>query len=159
LLIEYQEADMDSKTSTGRAAEARQCGKLMRHLVFTVRAHMDEALRDKQVTTAQLRFLYEVKQSPGISGAAAARACGVTPQSAQAMLVRAVERGWVERGKDAKHGHTGTLTLTRAGKSVLANANEELLALEARVWHGVRKEELRAIRETLKRALANCEAI
>jgi DNA-binding MarR family transcriptional regulator len=84
---------MDAEKRTSREIEARRSYKLMRRMVVGMRSRLDEELRSKEVTTAQLRFLYEVRERPGSSGAQMARACFVTPQSAQAMMARAVERG------------------------------------------------------------------
>jgi DNA-binding MarR family transcriptional regulator len=102
--------------------EARRMGKLMRRMLVGFKARLDEELKDHAVTTAQLRFLYEVRERPGGSGAQMARACFVTPQSAQAMLTRAVERGWIVRGKDPENERLVTLRLTPAGRKLLEYA-------------------------------------
>jgi MarR family transcriptional regulator, organic hydroperoxide resistance regulator len=159
-LIGYQEADMDSEKHSKpekRVAEMRRIKTLMRRLMVHVRARLDDELRVKKVTTAQLRFLHEVKERPGSSGAQMARACYVTPQSAQAMMARAVERGWVVRGTDAENHRLVTARLTPAGERLLVYADGVLTRLEAEIWAGVSLGELREMNGVIERALANLE--
>jgi DNA-binding MarR family transcriptional regulator len=148
---------MDSGKARKRAAEMRRSGTLMRRVLLGFKARLDDELRSKNVTTAQLRFLTEVKERPGASNAQMARACYVTPQSAQAMLVRAVEHGWVVRGKSAENDRLVTARLTPAGERLLAYADAVLAKLEAEVWAGVGMSELRAMSETLEHGLVNLE--
>jgi DNA-binding MarR family transcriptional regulator len=129
----------------------------MRRMLLGFKAHLDDELRPKNITTAQLRLLREVKERPGSSGAQMARACYVTPQSAQAMLARAVEQGWIVRGKNAENGRLVTSRLTPAGERLLAYADAVMAQLEAEVWAGVGVAELRAMNETIERGLINLE--
>ncbi len=133
----------------------RRSATLMRRVLLGLKARLDEELRASHVTTAQLRLLTEIKEHPGSSGAKMARACYVTPQSAQAMLVRAVRHGWVVRGKDAENDRLVTASLTPAGEQLLANADAVLAELEAEAWAGVRIQDLRGMNEVLERGLAN----
>ena len=143
--------------NTRRAAEARRTATLIRRMLLGFKARLDDELRSNNVTTAQLRFLHEVKERPGSSGAQMARACYVTPQSAQAMMARAVERGWVLRGKNAENDRLVTARLTPEGERLLAHADGVLARLESEVWAGVNMGELRALNETLERGLVNLE--
>jgi DNA-binding MarR family transcriptional regulator len=148
---------MDSKSSMKKDVEARRMGKLMRRMLVGFKARLDEELKDHAVTTAQLRFLYEVRERPGGSGAQMARACFVTPQSAQAMLTRAVERGWIVRGKDPENERLVTLRLTPAGRKLLEYAEGVARGIEAEVWAGVSVKELRGVSGILERGLGNLE--
>ena len=148
---------MDSGKAKNKAAEMHRSRMLMRRVLLGFKARLDDELRAKNVTTAQLRFLTEVKELPGGSNAQMARACFVTPQSAQAMLVRAVEHGWVVRGKNAENDRLVTARLSPAGEKLLEYAEGVLARMEAEVWSGVGMAELRAMNETLERGLANLE--
>ena len=127
----------------------------MKRLQMGFRTRLDESLRDKHATTAQIRMLYEVRERPGATGAQIARACYVTPQSAQAMLVRAVERGWVVRGKDPENSRLVTARLTPAGERLLQFADEVFRRIEAEVWAGIPLGQLRGINDLLERGLQN----
>ncbi len=145
------------KSSNRKAAEVTRTATLMRRLLVGFKAKLDDELRGKSATTAQMRFLREVKERPGSSGAQMARACYVTPQSAQAMMVRAVEHGWVVRGKSAENDRVVTARLTPAGEELLAYADGVLNRLQDEVWAGVSVSELRAMNELLERGLAQLE--
>ena len=148
---------MDSGKQPKRAGETRRGATLMRRMLVGFKSRLDDELRAKNVTTAQLRFLREVKERPGSSNAQMARACFVTPQSAQAMLVRAVQHGWVVRGKSSENEKLVTVRLTQAGERLLAYADGVLAQLEAEVWTGVALAELRSMNATLERGLVNLE--
>ena len=141
------------KTSSNRAAELRRTASLMRRVLLGFKAHLDNDLRSKNVTTAQLRLLREIKEHPGSSGAQMARACYVTPQSAQAMLVRAVRAGWITRTHSAENDRLLIARLTPAGERLLAYADGVLAQLEAHVWSSATLEDLRAMNRTLERGL------
>ena len=133
--------------------ERRRSAQLMKRLQAGFRTRLDEGLRGKKATTAQIRFLSELRHRPGATGAQIARACYVTPQSAQAMLVRAVEHGWVVRGKDPENNRLLTARLTPAGDRLLAYADEVFRRIEAEVWTGVPLAELRTLNRLLERGL------
>jgi len=130
----------------------------MRRVLLGLKARMDDELRSKHLTAAQWRFLMELKDRPGSSGAQMARACHVTPQSAQAMMARAVKHGWVVRGKSPESDRVVTARLTPAGERLLAYADGVLANLEADVWVGVDLVEMRSMNATLERGLANLES-
>lgn len=129
----------------------------MRRVLLGFKAKLDDGLRVRNATTAQMRFLREVKERPGSSGAQMARACFVTPQSAQAMMARAVEHGWIVRGKSAENDRVVTARLTSAGERLLAFADELMAELEAEVWDGISVTELRAMNNVLERGLVKLE--
>ena len=149
---------MDAERLPPRARELRRSKTLMRRLIVGLRGRFDDELRGKQVTTSQIRLLKELKEKPNSSGAQIARACYVTPQSAQAMMARAVERGWVVRGKDPENDRLVTARLTPAGERMLAYADAILTKLEEELWAGVSLAELRAMNGVIERGLSNLEA-
>ena len=148
---------MDSEDFTPRQIEARRMGKLLRRAMMGFRGRLDDELKGHHVTTAQLRLLYEVREHPGGSGAQMARALFVSPQSAQAMLARAVERGWIARGKDPENERLVTVRLTPAGTRLLQHAEAVARTIEAEVWAGVSIQDLRFVSGILERGLHNLE--
>lgn len=140
-----------------RQQATEQTHKLLRRMMLGLRARMDEELKPSHCTLAQLRVLYELQQNPGASGASVARACEMTPQSAQAMLARVVRLGWAARGKDAGNGRVVTAKLTRSGEHLLAHARATKARIEAEIWAGVPLADLRDLNAILGRGLANLE--
>jgi len=145
------------KSTDQRTAEVRRSTTLMRRVLLGFKAKLDDELRSHDATAAQMRFLREVKERPGSSGAQMARACYITPQSAQAMMARAVRHGWVVRGKSAENDRVVTARLTPAGEQLLALADGMMERLEAEVWAGLSVDELRAMNEILERGLLQIE--
>ena len=144
---------MDSQKPSRKQVEARRSLSLMKRMLVGVRTHLDDELRAEGVTTAQLRFLYELRERPGSSGAQLARACYVTPQSAQTMMKRALERGWIVRGTDPENGRLVTSRLTVRGEKLMARVDALLMQLEAEVWSGVSLDSLRQMNATIEAAL------
>ncbi len=135
----------------------QQTSKLMRRMINGLRARMDDELKPQQCTLAQLRVLYEIQQNPGVSSASIARACDVTPQSAQAMLVRAVERGWARRTKSPDNERLVMAELTRAGERLLETSKAIKSRIELEIWADVPLAELRHMNAAVAKALANLE--
>ena len=145
---------MDSQKPSRKQMQARRGLGLMKRMLVGVRARLDEELRGDGVTTAQLRFLYELGQQPGSSGAHLARACYVTPQSLQTMLKRSVERGWVVRGTDPDNGRLVTARLTPRGEKLLAKADAVLMQLEREIWAGIGVERLEEMNAAIEAGLS-----
>ena len=79
-----------SKNREGKkAAEARRASTNMRHLLVEYKSRLEDSLRAEGLTLAQLRLLNAVKSQSGVSAAALARTCFVTPQTLQAVLTDA----------------------------------------------------------------------
>src|SRR6266702_999149 len=94
-------AKTSARSSTKSVGDnRRRAAQLMKRILIGFRAQLDEELRPKGVTTAQLQILKAVKRLPGSSGAQLARECYMTPQSMQALIQRAEADGWIERHKD-----------------------------------------------------------
>jgi DNA-binding MarR family transcriptional regulator len=148
---------MDSAGPSRREIETRRSATLMKRLLLGFKRMLDDELRPREVTSAQLRFLHELKERPGASGAQMARACYMTPQSAQALMAKAVAHGWVVRGKSAENDRLVTARLTPEGECLLEYADAVLARLEAEVWSGVKVAELRGMNDLMERALANLD--
>lgn len=140
-----------------RAKTLRQTGKLIRRLLLAAKGKLDEELRPQEVTAAQLRILHEIRLTPGASGAQIARACGVTPQTAQAMLAKAVERGWLERGKDSGNDRLVTFSLTTQGIEMLEHGETTYAKIEKQIWRGIDTAEVEAFSALIERALGNLD--
>jgi DNA-binding MarR family transcriptional regulator len=133
----------------------RRATKLMKRILAQLRAHMDEKLRPYGVTTAQIRLLSALHSAPGSSGAQMARQCEVTPQSAQALIQRAEEAGWIVRGKDSVNDRIVTASLTPAGDELLTIADRLLRGIETKLWQEVPPVAIDGLIEVLETCLVN----
>ncbi|WP_256332678.1 MarR family winged helix-turn-helix transcriptional regulator [Streptomyces sp. 2131.1] len=110
------------------------------------------ALKDDGLTVAQYAALLALSDSPGISGAALARACLVTPQAMAAVLKHLEERGLIARSAHPYHQKMLETRLTEAGTETLHRADERAVRIERRIADALTPGE----RDTLRDLLARC---
>src|ERR1700733_10035873 len=124
------------KTSKNVQAERRRATQMMKRILIHFRSQMDERLRPQGVTTAQLQVLKVIRTEPGGSGAQLARACHVTPQSAQTLLKSLEDGGWITRTKDRVNDRILIARLTPSGVKLLDTAERLARGIEKRLWGG-----------------------
>ncbi|MFJ7496777.1 MarR family winged helix-turn-helix transcriptional regulator [Streptomyces sp. NPDC097727] len=110
------------------------------------------ALKSLDLTVAQYAALFGLADNPGISGAALARACLVTPQAMTAVLKNLEERGLVTRTAHPWHQKVLETRLTDVGAEALDLADQQAVRIERRIVEELTPEE----RDTLKGLLARC---
>jgi MarR family transcriptional regulator, organic hydroperoxide resistance regulator len=146
-----------SKNGKDRQAETRRAAQMMKRIMVHFRGQMDEKLRPQGVTTAQLVVLKAVQNEPGAFGAQLARACHVTPQSAQALLKSLEDGGWIVRTKDTVNDRILIAKLTQSGVKLLETGEKLAQVIEKRLWQGVPDSAVEALNRTLVRCLENLE--
>jgi|SRR5450756_47176 len=135
--------------------ERRRAKQLMKRLLIGFRAQLDEELRPRGVTTAQLQILHAIKGAPGSSGAQLARVCYITPQSVQALIQKAEKDGWIERHKDKGNDRVLATSLTEAGEEMLRHAEMAVARIEKKLWDGISAEEIVGLNSVLERCMGN----
>jgi len=145
------------KNGKNRRAETRRAAQMMKRIMIHFRSQIDEKLRPQGVTTAQLQVLKVIRDEAGGSGAQLARACHVTPQSAQALLKSLEDGGWITRTKDRVNDRILIAQLTSSGVELLDTAERLARVIEKRLWQGVPDSGVVALNKTLERCLANLE--
>ena len=147
-----------TKTGNNRQTATRQAAKMMKRIIVHFRGQMDERLRPEGVTTAQLVVLKAVQDEPGAFGAQLARACHVTPQSAQALLKSLEDGGWIIRTKDRVNDRILIAKLTPSGVKLLETGEKLARVIEKKLWDGVPDSGVEALTSTLARCLENLES-
>src|SRR5271156_3614319 len=122
------------KNGKDRQAGKRRAAQMMKRIIVHFRSQMDEKLRPQGVTTAQLHVLKVIRDEPGGSGAQLARACYVTPQSAQALLKGLEDGGWITRTKDRVNDRILIAKLTPSGVALLEAGEKMARLIEKRLW-------------------------
>ena len=140
-----------------RQAETRRAAQMMKRIMIHFRSQMDEELRPQGVTTAQLHVLKVIRDEYGASGAQLARACYVTPQSAQALLKGLENGGWITRTKDPVNDRILIAKLTLSGGELLDSAERLARVIEKKLWYGVPDGAVQTLNKTLMRCLVNLE--
>ncbi|WP_328300598.1 MarR family transcriptional regulator [Streptomyces sp. NBC_00435] len=88
------------------------------------------AVRPAAVTVPQYAALLWLSEKPGISAAALARLCGVTPPTMNTVLKNLQERGLIERTPHELHRNVLETRLTDEGRSVMEVADAGAVAVE-----------------------------
>ncbi|MFI6767303.1 MarR family winged helix-turn-helix transcriptional regulator [Streptomyces sp. NPDC050355] len=109
-------------------------------------------LRPAGLTVAQYAALLFLTEQPGISAAALARACGVTPPTMNTVLKNLQERGLIERTPHQWHKNVLETRLTDEGRTVMADADARAI----RVERALAAEFSDAERESLVALLGRC---
>lgn len=137
----------------------RRATQLMKWILIHFRGRLDEQLRPQGVTTSQLSLLHAIRESPGSSGARLARCCHITPQTAQSLIERAEESGWIVRGKDPKNDRIVTCSLTASGRQLLKKGEIAARKLEETLWEGVPHDVIDNLNEILEQCIKNIDTV
>ncbi|GAB2882712.1 MarR family winged helix-turn-helix transcriptional regulator [Streptomyces mayteni] len=90
-------------------------------------------LRPFKVNVPQYNVLLALSQESGLSGAALARRCMVTPQTMSSVLSTLEGRGLVERKPHPVHQHVLESRLTRTGRTLLNRADAAVTEVEQKL--------------------------
>jgi DNA-binding MarR family transcriptional regulator len=127
-------------------------GYELKRAQYQLRQATDEAARRQGITTPQYAALDVLERSPGLWGAALARACFVTPQAMNELLARLERAGLVTRAGDPSHGRRLRYTLTATGRRRLHALTADMDAVQERMVAGLTPEQV----ETLSAWLRAC---
>jgi DNA-binding MarR family transcriptional regulator len=118
-----------------------QIGYQLKRAQHALRLVMDSVLREFDLTTAQYAALSVIEETPGVSGAALARRCFVTPQTMNAIVVQLEDRGYIARRQHPEHGRVLQAFLTASGQQRVQHAHARVRAIEARMVAGLATSE------------------
>src|SRR5262245_24385914 len=108
-------------------------GYSLRKAQHILRVKVDERLRKLALTAPQYAALAVLSEEPGLSGAALARRCFVTPQTMTGIISNLSGAGLVVREPDPEHGRILKTRLTARGSSLLREAHRAVELVEARM--------------------------
>lgn len=127
-------------------------GYELKRAQHALRIEMDAALGRVGLTTPQYAALAVLEGESGLSGAALARRCFVTPQTMNGILVNLESAGLLKRRPHPEHGRVLQAYLTQEGESMVSRAHAPIEAIEERMLAGIGEEE----RDRLLRVLRDC---
>ena len=126
-----------------------QTGDLVMSLARRVRrAHLD-ALADWQVTPSQSRALKVLVRADGMRPSVLAEELRIAPRSATEVADALEERGWVRRAPDPTDRRATTLTLTDAGRDLVARVDDVRRAASERTLDVLTPAQRRTLHEIL----------
>lgn len=114
------------------------------------------ALRPLGLTVPQYAALLLLSLNPGMSAAALARSCLVTPQTMATVLSNLEAKDMVTRRPHRWHGNVIEHLLTEVGQQALARADSEASAIEralAEEFSAVERQQLLAMLDRMSRQL------
>lgn len=129
----------------------------MKRAEHALRLRMDAALREIGTTTPQYAALSVLEDEAGLSGAALARRCFVTPQTMNQILTNLEAAGLVERRPHPEHGRVLSAYLTDRGARLVALAHARVAAIEERMLAGLDGEARSLLLDALKSCVESLE--
>ncbi|MEV6431159.1 MarR family transcriptional regulator [Nocardia sp. NPDC051463] len=114
-------------------------------------AAKNAALKPAGVTVPQYAALLFLAENPGISAAALARLCGVTPPTMNTVLTNLQDRGLVERTPHEWHKNVLETRLTEKGAAVMRDADLRAVRVERALAAGFTTQERATLMELLDR--------
>jgi DNA-binding MarR family transcriptional regulator len=118
-------------------------------------ATKNAALRPVGLNVPQYTVLLVLSEEPGLSGAALARRCLVTPQTMSTVLTTLEKKGLVNRQNHPVHTHIQEARLTRKGRALLAKGDDAAVRVERRLA----AEFTDAERDQLRELLGRCSQV
>ncbi|KMO99146.1 MarR family winged helix-turn-helix transcriptional regulator [Streptomyces roseus] len=118
-------------------------------------AAKNAAVKPAAVTVPQYAALLWLSEKPGISAAALARLCGVTPPTMNTVLKNLQERALIERTPHEWHRNVLETRLTEEGRAVMELADARAVRVERALAAAFSTEE----REQLIALLGRCAEV
>ncbi|WP_432030561.1 MarR family winged helix-turn-helix transcriptional regulator [Streptomyces sp. 1222.5] len=131
---------------------SERLGSHLKRAEQALNATKTAVLKPAGVTVAQYAALLHLSGKPGISAAALARLCGVTPPTMTTVLKNLQDRGLIARTPHEWHRNVLETRLTDEGRAVLADADARAVRVERALAAEFSAEE----REALAVLLARC---
>jgi DNA-binding MarR family transcriptional regulator len=151
--MKYKNSDIKRKAvprpGEGKRGTEGHLGYLVRQASVAVRAAMEKALAELEITPPQFSVLTMIVAYPGVSGADLARLTFLTPQTIN-VIVRNLERaGAIEKSAHAVHGRILQLTATARGRALLKRCRGRVMEVEDRLSGLIGRDEERVVRRWL----------
>ena len=126
----------------------------VKQVELAVRAHLDHVLKPSGVTALQYTALSVLEHSGELSAAQLARNSFVTAQSIADMVKALTSKGLISRTQDATDRKRLLISLTPAGRTLLAQVRDDIEALDRRMTGSLTARQ----REALRNSLNECRA-
>ena len=126
---------------------------LLNQASLAVRAHLEAALRDLQMTGIQYTILSTVAAHEGISSAELSRRFFVTAQTMNEIINGLEQRGLISRREDPANKRILRMKLTAPGRKLLKQCDTIADRIEAAAFDWIPRRDYQALREGLRMLL------
>jgi DNA-binding MarR family transcriptional regulator len=137
---------------------SERIGSYLKRAEQALNGAKNAALRPSGLTVPQYAALLHLGENPGMSAAALARACSVTPPTMSTVLKNLQERGLIERTPHEWHKNILETRLTADGEAALADADARAVRVERGLAAEFTGEEVATLRDLLSRCIGHLEA-
>lgn len=148
--------DPDTGVHTGTPDDGHVISFLARHVWLGLRAAIEGELAEFGLTVPQFATLMMLDNSPGMSIAEVARACGSTRQAANEMVTGLQAQGLVVRAPHPTDRRAQQLHATDAGRETFRKARPAVRRREEALEAGLSPELRRAAREWMVAVAVAC---
>ena len=153
--MKYKNSDIKRKGNAvprpgeGKRGPEGHLGYLVRQASVAVRAAMEKALADLEITPPQFSVLTMIVSYPGVSGAELARLTFLTPQTINVIVRNLEKAAAIEKSADATHGRILRLSATPKGQALLKRCRGRVMEVEDKLAGLAGRDEERAVRRWL----------
>jgi DNA-binding MarR family transcriptional regulator len=154
--MKYKNSDIERKPAAplprpgeGKRGPEGHLGYLVRQASVAVRAAMEKALADLEITPPQFSVLTMIVAYPGVSGAALARLTFLTPQTINVIVRNLEKAGALAKTADRAHGRILQLTATAKGQALLKRCRSRVMEVEDKLGGLAGRDDERVVRRWL----------
>jgi DNA-binding MarR family transcriptional regulator len=151
--MKYKNSDIKRKAvprpGEGKRGTEGHLGYLVRQASVAVRAAMEKALAELEITPPQFSVLTMIVAYPGVSGADLARLTFLTPQTINVIVGNLERAGAITKSAHAVHGRILQLTATAKGQALLKRCRSRVMEVEDRLAGLVGRDDERVVRRWL----------
>lgn len=143
------------ETSPGSTPVSKSSGRpqgipyLVGRLDRLLRRHITHTINPMGVTLGQYTALSVFSTRGQLSNAQLAERTMVSPQAANELMKVMERKGWIERQPDPNHGRIIQISLTGAGQALLAECDEAIAGLEAKMLEDLNETERQVLQKQL----------
>jgi DNA-binding MarR family transcriptional regulator len=130
---------------------SERLGGNLKQVVDDLMTAKQAAVKPAGLTVPQYAALLWLIDNPGISAAALARLCHVTPQTMTTILQNLESAGLIARTPHPWHRNMLETRLTEAGEAAFNQADERAVAVERRLAAAFTDDERKMLRDLLAR--------
>lgn len=137
----------------------QRLGYAIRQADQAITAAKTQRLKELGLSVPQYAALLILRDHPGISGVALAERCLTTPQAMAAQLKVMEASGWLERTTSTWAKNVSEISLTVAGKKLVAKADPVAGALEQAIYDALDESERTQLTELLKKCMNALQSV
>ena len=128
-------------------------GYKLKKAQHALRLHMDDALKEVNLTTPQYAVLSQLELETGLSNAELARRSFITAQTMHGIVANLEKRGLIKRINSMTHGRILSTALTDTGRNVVRKSHDLIKAIEKKMTSSMDQRQIQDFDKMLSQCL------